>query len=824
MITTPEVPSILVGLGPFGARVVERVLRERDAGPDDDAPIAAVVLEREADAASVADRVMRSARELLAHRRMVSARDRRSAEGLTRLHVFVVAHLGEEGARAVLGDALASIERRLLSELSPIFEGFRTGTERNLVVLPLCAMPHPAAFARGAELTACVRALSRRIAATPPRQRAVPQLFLIEDVAEFSVLGEAELEQCVRNFLTLLLYSLSAVEHVSALLYGEVSSEPLATFVCATAELPRKALASYARDRVALEVVDAVLERTREGVDLREVDALEEVELAAFDEPRDADRDVLELLERYAPPIDRDPEPRWWERSEDIRDRYGPDPRDASLATAQEPPDPPVGWALARMREIERTWRLLQRRRFDDLIAAERERIGAQRDATLQGIRQRVDDVLFADPSPEAFARASALVAKMERAVSLRLEDAIRDRDAALPVPPPSFESFRAAHAAFLDAVRRKPDLGRMILWGLLFVAAMVLFAPIVLRTLADALAIAPGDWPSPWLRERAWLTAGSAGALGAGTYLAWLYRKAHLSVRTAFHAMFDALQATVTAPRDSVLEYFASRLRLAREVARVEALLAVRAAVLGDAERLTLVDRAARRARAKLIESLHACGVERDESGRLDPSRLFGQGGETLVESLLPSESARYLDRLLPDDARDARVRDVLFALARDEGYRHRWREEVPFTSIEALRRAGRPHAEPVATWDPLEMPESAEATARQIAAFARRQARSLHVALNVSGHEMRDPTGTVRALDGVLIVPPRAFEDVRRALGEEGTAGRARIPVVRGVDPDRAFYVLSMGDIADDAVASLALGTEPVFEVEREPDGEGP
>lgn len=816
MITIPEVPSILVGLGPFGASVVERLLRER--GDADSAGLASVVVKKGLGAAAIAERVMVAARELLSHRRMVVARDRRAAEGLTRLHVFVVANLGDAEARAALDGTLAALERRLLGELGPIFESFRTGAERNLVVLPLCAMPHPAATDRGEELVKAVRALSTRIAATPPRERAVPQLFLIEDVAAFSVLGASELEQCMRNFLSLLLYSLSAVERVAALLYGGTPSEPLATFVCAVAELPREALSIYARDRVALELVDAVLERANDELDLRDIDALEDVELAAFDEPRDADRDVLELLERYAPPIDRDPEPVWWARGEDLRDRYGPDVGDPSLIADQPAADPPVGWALGRMREIESAWRLLQRRRFDDLIAGERERVAKDRDRTLASIASRVDEALFADPSPEAFARASVLVERMERAVSLRLEDAIRDRDAALPAPPPRFASFRDAHAAFLDSARRKPDLGRMILWGLLLVVAAALFSPIVLRTLADVLAIDPADWKSPWLRDRAALTGALAAALGAGAFLFFRYRAAFLELRLAFHAMYDALENTVLAPRDSVLEYFASRLRLAREVARVEALLGVRAAVLGDRERLTLVDRAARRAKSRLLDALRAAGIERDDAGRLDPSRLFGCGDEALVESLLPPESETFLERLLPLEARDARVRDVLFTLARDLGYRQRWREEVPFTSIEALRRAAWPHAEVAARWDPLEMPESAEATARQLAAFARRQARSLNVALNIA-HE-RDRTGTESALDGVAIVPPRAYDDVRRLLSEEGAAGRARIPVHRGIDPDRAFYVLSIGDIADDAISSLGLPplTPPVFEIERE------
>jgi hypothetical protein len=823
VITTPEVPSILVGLGAFGARVVRRVKEEREQAADHagEVQLAWLIADDDPEPSALAERVLADTRALLAHDRMITARDRRSAEGLTRVHVLVVAHLGDPRVRAALPEVLRLVERRLLAELGPIFEAFRTGRARNLVVLPICAMPHPASVERGSELISSVRSLSRQIAGTPPRERAVPQLYLIEDVAEFSVLGDAELEQCVRNFLTLLLFSLSAVPRMEALLYGGAAGDPLATFVCACSELPRKKLETYATDTIALEVLDAVLARSGTEVDLREIDALEEVELPAFDAPRDADRDVLELLGRYAPPVDRDDEPRWWERSETIRARYGPDPNDPSLVAAQPAPEPPVGWALARMREIESTWRMLQRRRFDDAISAERERIAKDRDAALARIHGRVDETLWSDPSPESFHHAGVLVGRMERAVSLRLEDAIADRDAALPAAPPSFESFKDAHAHFLDETRRRPDLGTMILWGALFVLGATLFLPISLRALADALAIDTADWRSLLLRDLGWLTALAVSLIGIGTFLGLRYRRAHLAMRTAFHAMYDALEATITAPRDSVLEYFASRLRLAREVARVEALLAVRSVVVGDAERMTLVDRAARRARGKVLESLRAIGVERDAEGRLDAERLFLRGEEALVESLLPPETPRFLEALLPIEERDARVRDVLSALARDQRYRHRWREEVPFTSIDALRAATRSHAEPVATWDPLALPESAEATARELAAFARRQARSLHVALNVSGHDMRDASGTIAALEGELFVPPRAYDEVKRFLAEEGAAGRNRIPLHRGIDPDRAFYVLAVGDIADDAVASLREpGVDDAkFEVEQEP-----
>jgi hypothetical protein len=808
-----EVPSIVVGLGPFGVKVVKRLVAERVEAlsaiterRSDEHPLFVVERSAELDAEEIAGAVLAHARSLLSHARLSSRRDVERAEGLTRLHVFVLANLGEAATRARAGDVIAAIERRLLAELGPIFEAYRTGAERNLVVLPIAAMPHPASVEDGAEITAGVRSVCEKIAKTAARKRAVPQIFLIEDVAEYSVFSEEELAQCVRNFVTLLLYSLSAVRPLNDLLYGQEPDQPLATFVCSVAELSRSRLAAYAVDRVAIELVDEVLGDEGKNVVLEDIDAIEEVELAALDAPEDADRDILELLNRYGPEIHRDPDPKWWESSESIRDRYGPDRGDPSSVEAQKGPEPPVGWALGKMREIEGSWRLLQRRRFEDVIAKERERIQEARDSLLERIRKRVDTTLWADPSPSVFRKATTLVSHMERAVSLRLEDAIRDRDAALPVPPPSFDRFREAHARFLDETRRKPDLRRLGLYGTLFVIAVVLFAPIALRALAEALQIHEDDWQSPFLRDYAWLTSLVVSALGAGGFLAYRYRRAYLAMRDAFVAMYEALEQTVTGLKDSVLEYFSTRLRLAREIARVEALLAVRASIIGDAERLTLLDRAVRRARGHLLERLRSIGVERNERGEEDISRMLGARGEALCEALAPPETAKFFDRLLPPDARDSRVRDVLHSMARDQRYAHRWREEVPFTSLDALRSAAMPHAKPLAEWDPFGDAECAEATAAQIASFARRQARSLHVALNISGHEIRDATGVTRAFTGEVIVPPPAYDEVRRRLGEEGAGGRARIPAHAGVERDRAYYVVTVGDISVDAVASLA------------------
>ncbi|HJL21614.1 MAG TPA: hypothetical protein RMH80_05240, partial [Polyangiaceae bacterium LLY-WYZ-15_(1-7)] len=167
-------------------------------------------------------------------------------------------------------------------------------------------------------------------------------------------------------------------------------------------------------------------------------------------------------------------------------------------------------------------------------------------------------------------------------------------------------------------------------------------------------------------------------------------------------------------------------------------------------------------------------------------------------------------LARALPMETQRARVEDVLGGLARDHRYAQVWREEVPFTDLETLRDTCAPHAEPVAEWDPTRDPEGAEEMAAQVAAFVRRQARSLRVALNYSGHEAADRTGMSEVLRGEAIVPPQVVEGVRRRLADEGAGGRGGIPGRRGLEADRAYYVVATGDIAEAAVASLGRGSE--------------
>jgi hypothetical protein len=811
------VPAVLVGLGEFGARVAERLLAEHragrsrgaleieDAGGDED--LGLVVARSEIDVAALADSVLVRVRRALAHRRLVGLRDATASEHQTRLNILVFGQLGEPRVRERLWPVLSAVQSKLLAELGPIFEAYRTGAARRGVVLPLLAMPHPPSDPQGPAIAESVRSLVRAVASTPPRARAVPQVYLIEDVAEFSVLSNAELEQCVRNFASLLLHvdpQGESGEFVDRLVHGGQPNEPLASFVCAVAELPRTKLAAYGRDRVALELLDAVLAAPRVEHSLGEADALEELEAKSFRRDDEAEQDVRDVLDRYAPKIHPDPPPHWWERGALVREQLGPDPGDPSLIAAQPPAPKPSGWLEARMREIEATWRLLQRRRFDDVVARDRQQIEQWRDNLLVRLRKRIDRELWHDPTPSSLRRTEELVARLRRAFGEQLEEAVRLRDQARPVPPPDFAALREAHARTLDAARRKPDPDRMALWGTLALLFCLLFVPPVLAMIADGLRIEPGHWYEPLLRARGWLTALLLGLLGIGGWIAWKLGRTHLDLLAAFDRLWESLRETIDGERGSLLEYFSTRLRLSRAIARVEALLAVQAALDADGETLLLIDKAARRARGELRDHLRVLGVELGNSPSEDDiGRLLGRDGESLVEPFVDERGAREIVDALPPEGRESRVHDQLAALAKHYGVGDRWREELPFADLARIRSAAEIHAQPIADWDPLAGAERASATAERIAAFVRRQRRSLRNALNFTGHEALDPTGVEHVLrrEGEAIVPRTAIELVR----DRARAGHDQLTLRPGDEKDRAYYVVAASGIAEASVASL-------------------
>ncbi|MDH5492322.1 MAG: hypothetical protein OEY14_10245 [Myxococcales bacterium] len=796
--------AIVVGLGTFGAGAASRLIPDADEDTLGRvlAPAPCTPEERE----TITERICAEARRMLSHGRLVRRRDRRSGGGPTRLLVIVLAHLGERSIRASLGPCLEAIERALLLRFAPIFERYRVGEERNLVLLPLLAMPHPGGHPQGEEIASTARALAEMLREKPARDRAIPQLYLIEDVAELSVLCDEELEDGLRNFATLLLEEREALPNGDSLLFGRDSRDPVATFACAIAELPRRALRAFATDHICLELLDAIGEAVHDPRTLPELDALEEVQLAGLAAPQDAEADIRALLDRYASPVERDPEPRPWIRAEALLDRYGPDPGDWTSEAPTLPAEAPQGFALEQMRRIEAAWRLLQRRRFDDLVERERRDAEHARELLLESMRGRVDRELFGAAEPDAFARAGALLETLERTVGHALEAAVAERNETHPAPAPSFESFRSAHAEVLDAARAKPDLRRSLFWGVLSIVVGASMLPALLRSLADALSIGADHALGAALREHPQATALALSATFVGLTLGLAHRRGWLRLRDALRGMWDALEATVRGPQDSLLAYFSTRLELSRRVGRVQSLLALEGQVRGDAERLRLIDRARRRAAASLREAQRRRGIDADAEGYARIEGLLWGRKAALIEPLIGSEGGLAILETLAEADRPLRVRELLETLLAEERWRSRWREALPFASIEALRKAASPQAQATAEWDPFASAAQAEAAATRIAAFIRRQARSLDVALNYTGRESQDASGQSRLLSGEAVVPEAALEGVRRHLGEEGAAGRALIPLHAGKGADRAFYAVAVTDISEASIASIA------------------
>ena len=299
------------------------------------------------------------------------------------------------------------------------------------------------------------------------------------------------------------------------------------------------------------------------------------------------------------------------------------------------------------------------------------------------------------------------------------------------------------------------------------------------------------------------WLTSAGLGLLTIGGLFGWILARAQLALLRGLDGMWTALRATVDGERGSLLEYFTTRLRLSRAIARVESLLAVRAALEADAQSLLLIDKVARRARSDLREHLRELGVTLRAGEDDDIGGLLGRGGEALVEPFVGARGAREIVAALPVESRESRVHDVLAELAGYYGRGDRWREELPLADLERLRAACRPHAEPIASWDAFGGAERAEDTAERLVAFVRRQRRSLRGALNVSGYEDLDATGVDRpfAREGTAIVPAAALALIREHAG----AQVEHLALRPGGEPDRAYFVATATGIADAAVASL-------------------
>ncbi len=819
-IARGESVTIVVGLGVLGARAARRLedvasittLAFEDL--DDDASVEGSLGRERADDA--ADAVLAAMTPRLEHGAVIHR------VGPTDLVVLIVGSLAELGVRSTLVPLLEGIDRLLLERLGPLMAA-RTSGARVALVPALIVPRQQTPDGRADHARRAVRSLLRHARRPSAPFESIARVLLIEDVGARSVLGEAEQVSLLRNAALFVAEARASPETaplVDPLLRRDRGAPPLGTLAVATAELPRARLAQWARAHVGVELLDAVLEARPPDATTASADAIESIDLDSLDQGEDALHLVREaLLARYLPTITPDAPPRVLERSQTLRARWGPDHADASVGDPVIAPEIPVGFALRWTRTIEEAWVRFQRTRFDDLVATERARLEAARLRVSERAQQRIDAELVASagatPGADALRRAQATTDLLRRAVGERQREAIAARDAMLPDAPPSFGAFHDAHARLLDTLRARADVDRTALFFGLMWLATVLLAPTLLAALADALAVDPDGDLSRWLREDGTLTGATLGLVFVGGWLASKVHAAHRASVEAHEQMWKALGETIEGLEStSVLSYFASRLRLAREAARAEALLSVRGALDRDADRLRLADRAAKRTRSELASrvlssssgpAIAQAAPRRQEDLARAAERAM-RGAPLALETTIVGEGAgEAIARLLPAPARDTRIADVLRRLAENEGWSSRWREEVPFASIDALERATAPHAEPVATWDPMEGADAAEASFDAIASFVRQQAESLRppLATRSTGHGTR-PFG-----EGKAFVPLAAIASVRARL-DAGAAGRS-VGCERGPGRDRAFYVVAEIDLDEGDLVALDAPEEP-------------
>jgi hypothetical protein len=819
----------VVGLGALGARAARRLagvttvatveledwgeLEELDGPSDEGAPGNDLTHER---ATNGADAIREAMAPLLEHRSVMA----RSHGGPTDLPVLLLGSLAEPGVRAALPPLLGAIDRMLSEQLGPLVSGRSAGA--HVALLPILILPRAETpDRRSHHAIDTLRSIAKYARRPGTPIESIARVLVIEDIGARSVLGEDEQVSLLRNAALFIAEARTSPETASLtdpLLRHDRGAPPLGTLAVATAELPRARLGQWARAHVGVELLDAVLEARVPAASTASADAIESIDLDSLDQGRDALHLVREaLLERYLPTITPDAPPRVLERAQTLRERWGPDHADASVGDPVVAPEIPVGFALKWTRTIEEAWVRFQRTRFDDLVATERARLEEARITVSSRAKERIDAELVASagttPGADALRRAQATTDLLRRAVGERQRDAIRERDAMRPHAPPSFLRFHDAHARFLDSLRARADVDRTVLFGVLLWCAVVLLGPTLLAALADALAIDPSGDLSHWLRDDGTLTSAIAGLVIIGGSLGITIHAAHTASIEAHAQMWKVLGETIDSVEStSVLSYFASRLRLAREAARAEALLSVRGALDRDADRLRLADRAAKRTRSELasrvLSSSSGPGVaqaaprRREDLARAAERALRGEP-LALETTLVGAGAGEAIARLLPAAARDTRIADVLRRLSENERWSSRWREEVPFASIDALERATAPHAEPVAAWDPMEGADAAEASFDAIAAFIRQHAESLRAPLATRERGVgARPFG-----EGKAFVPLAAVGAVRARL-DSGAAGRS-IGCERGPGRDRAFYVVAELDLSENDL--LALSADP-------------
>lgn len=482
------------------------------------------------DIDAVADEVERAGRRLLDLGHFVATTEATDARG-PRLDVLVIGDLGEAAVGRGLADVLDAVALRLRTRFRPILGA----GEGSLAVCALALVPRDADSTRIAGAVSSLDALARHV--EPPR-RPRARLYLVEDQSGKYLLSRAELVRSFTAFVHLLVFSglrddsgfRGLVEHT-----GEHDA-PFATFVCATLEVRMQVI----HELCALALAGELLARYQD-----EPPPLAEV--ASEAEGLVPERTTVEArlwqegersLEAYlTPPAISVPRIEWTDTPEDIVERkLGP------------------MWRMETERAIEAFRERVERLQMDRL-AEQIERNGtALVVETLDALRARVQRELAAGPRGLARALAVARYAAESargqcQAVRARIDAPELGRFPSLPLE----DLLADVHEAAAAWPRHTP--ARMQRFTAVAGACGSLAAAGFVHLGAEALG-----WPLPW-----W----ACGILGAAlvvpglSYDLWRHRKRHHNwLGHARDALDQAIERHVQ--RDMVA-YFRARLAYTR-------------------------------------------------------------------------------------------------------------------------------------------------------------------------------------------------------------------------------------------------------------------
>ncbi len=612
-----EGPTLVVGVGAFGAEIVER-LEAAQQGRAGGLGLRAVLLAlRPAEpVAEQAQRIVREAEGLLG----LGAAVRGSEPGDSRrpmLDVFLVGDLADAEVAERLPPLLGRAANALLRRFSNIFPGHDLPNLSVCPVVALLGVREPGASVDPGKALGELEAQAGRIGFRAGSVSPVARIFVVEQQASRYELTRGEVASTVLAFMSLLLgTALRHQEPLRSFLRSSIDhrrqQRPFASFGCATLELN---LVPYCVARAAGDLVTAVRAAAGAAAGDQSVAAERLVPDAAtleraIQSPKSGD-DLVALLRAHTPHIDF-PRIGWRDSPEQIREvSYG------------------WGWFDALDSAVKAQVERLDEREMDEVTRVADERGLRQLRALEREVRQAIRGAEGTGPGgwAEGLRLARFVRTRAERQITRLGESLKREKLPEFPSPSGVESAFRELRAE--STLRPRP--GRMAFFGALSAVALAALLHYLPKWIAVALvwrkvpilSLAPSSmdvyagrlW---WLLDPPYAFFWMLLAFGAGVF-AWLRRvrrkrhEALLAAQTDLQSAVGRYLSDEVGP--SIRRYYESRLSFTLQAWALRALRRVREVADREAERLGAVgaalDRLGRQFEAEAQKAERAEGAE---------------------------------------------------------------------------------------------------------------------------------------------------------------------------------------------------------------------